>query len=104
MLYPLSYRRNGLIISCYNARMWYIYMVRCIDTTLYTGVTTDPVRRLREHNGEINNGASYTKLRRPVVLVYTERAATRSHAMKRERAIKHLSKQQKERLISAVSP
>lgn len=84
--------------------MWYIYMVRCADTTLYTGVTTDIRRRVREHNGEIRNGASYTKLRRPVALVYTETTDTRSHAMKRERAIKHLPKQKKELLITAVSP
>jgi putative endonuclease len=79
-------------------------MVRCADTTLYTGVTTDIRRRVREHNGEIRNGASYTKLRRPVALVYTETTDTRSHAMKRERAIKHLPKQKKELLITAVSP
>jgi putative endonuclease len=84
--------------------MWFVYIVRCADNTLYTGVTTDIARRVREHNGDVGNGASYTKLRRPVALVYTETTDTRSHAMKRERAIKHLSKRQKELLISALSP
>jgi putative endonuclease len=84
--------------------MWFIYIVRCADTTLYTGVTTDTARRVHEHNGEMKNGASYTKVRRPVVLVYTETTDTRSHAMKRERAIKNLPKQKKELLITAFSP
>jgi putative endonuclease len=77
---------------------WYIYIVRCADNTLYTGVTTDIERRVREHNGEIQRGASYTKFRRPVTLVRAETADNRSTAMKRERAIKKLSKQEKEDL------
>jgi len=76
--------------------MWYIYIVRCADTTLYTGITTDITRRVREHNGELIKGASYTKLRRPVHLVYAETTDTRSTALKREKAIKNLSKKQKE--------
>lgn len=83
---------------------WFVYIVRCADNTLYTGVTTDIARRLREHNGETGNGAWYTKLRRPVVLVYAKTTETRSNAMKRERAIKRLSKERKEHLISAFSP
>ncbi len=81
--------------------MWYIYIVRCADTTLYTGVTTDIQRRIREHNGEIANGAWYTKLRRPITLVYRETTGSRSGALKRERAIKKLSKQQKENLTKS---
>ncbi len=79
--------------------MWHIYIVRCADSTLYTGITTDIIRRLREHNGEIIRGAAYTKLRRPVKLVYTETTETRSSALKREHAIKKMSKAQKEALI-----
>ena len=79
--------------------MWYVYIVRCADNTLYTGVTTDIARRLREHNGEVRRGARYTKLKRPVALVYIETIDTRSQALKREAAIKQLSKQQKECLI-----
>lgn len=83
--------------------MWYIYVVRCTDNTLYTGITTDIQRRLNEHNRE-ETGAKYTKAKRPVFLAYLETAKNRSQALKREACIKMLSKQQKEDLISAVSP
>ncbi|HTD89887.1 MAG TPA: GIY-YIG nuclease family protein, partial [Burkholderiales bacterium] len=65
-------------------KRWYIYIVRCADSTLYTGVTMDVVRRVAEHNGLRTNGARYTRARRPVKLVYQERAANRSAAGKRE--------------------
>ncbi len=83
--------------------MWYVYIVRCADKTLYTGITTDIARRVREHNTKML-GATYTKAKRPVTLVYHEPATNRSEALKREAAIKTLSKQQKELLISAFSP
>lgn len=83
---------------------WFVYIVRCADNTLYTGVTTDIARRLREHNGDVGSGAWYTKLRRPVALVYAQTTNSRSHAVKREAEIKKLSKQQKEHLITAFSP
>ncbi len=79
--------------------MWFVYMVRCIDNSLYTGVTTDLTRRLREHNGETANGARYTLTKRPVKLVYSELAADRSSAQKREHQIKQLSKESKNQLI-----
>jgi len=72
---------------------WYIYILRCRDNTLYTGITTDVARRVGEHNN--GAGAKYTKPRRPVTLVYQEIAKNRSAALKREWAIKHLSKQEK---------
>ena len=72
---------------------WHIYIIRCRDNTLYTGITTDVVRRMEEHNNGV--GAKYTKTRRPVKLVYQEIAKNRSEALKREWAIKHLSKQEK---------
>ena len=74
--------------------MWYIYILCCADNTLYTGVTTDVARRVREHNRGML-GAKYTRVRRPVKLVYQETAKNRSCALKREWAIKHLSKQEK---------
>ena len=73
---------------------WFVYMVRCADDTLYTGVTTDVERRLSEHNHGAK-GAKYTRVRRPVSLVYQEAAPCRSSACKREWAIKQLSKSQK---------
>ncbi|MCK4950403.1 MAG: GIY-YIG nuclease family protein [Gammaproteobacteria bacterium] len=78
---------------------WCIYIVRCADKTLYTGITRDAGRRVEEHNGNNNLGARYTRARRPVKLVYQESAPTRSKASIRESEIKHLSKKEKEILI-----
>lgn len=80
---------------------WYVYIVRCKDATLYTGVTTDPEKRVLAHNGAMA-GAKYTKARRPVKLVYTESGFNRSEAHKRESTIKKLSKTAKENLIKGV--
>ena len=74
---------------------WFVYMLRCSDDTLYTGVTTDTQRRLRQHNGELVGGAKYTRLRRPVELIWTEPHPDRSTASKREYAIKKLPRQKK---------
>ncbi|MFK8069039.1 MAG: GIY-YIG nuclease family protein [Gammaproteobacteria bacterium] len=80
---------------------WYVYIVRCCDQTLYTGITTDVKRRVDEHNGIVNShrAAKYTRNRQPVILAYLEAAESRSTALKREAAIKKLSKLQKELLI-----
>lgn len=78
---------------------YYIYIVRCNDNTLYTGITTDVERRLLEHN-ESDKGAKYTRVRRPVTLVYTEALENRSLACKREYAIKQLKREEKLRLIN----
>lgn len=82
---------------------WYVYMLRCSDNTLYTGVTTDPERRLREHNGEVKGGARYTRTRQPVIMVWQEVQANRSEACKREAQIKRISKNAKEKLITESS-
>ncbi len=82
--------------------MWFVYMVRCVDNSLYTGITTDIARRLREHNGEVGSGARYTLAKRPVAIVYLESAVSRSAAQKREAAIKKLSHDQKERLYNKI--
>lgn len=79
---------------------WFVYILRCADDTLYTGVTTDISRRLDQHNGLIKNGAKYTRNRQPVTLVYKEASNSRSEACKRECAIKDLSRAEKERLIT----
>ncbi len=78
--------------------MWYVYIVRCADNTLYTGVTTDIARRLREHNGQRKQGAKYTLAKRPVRVVYLESVPTRSTALRRESAIKKLSHAEKQKL------
>ncbi|MGQ9491260.1 MAG: GIY-YIG nuclease family protein [Anaerolineae bacterium] len=78
-----------------------MYIVRCADGTLYTGWTADLGRRLWQHN--TGRGGRYMRGRRPVTLVYHERLADRSAAMRRERQIKQLDRERKERLIAAMS-
>ena len=78
---------------------WFVYMLRCGDGSLYTGITTDPQRRLRQHRGEIKGGARYTRARRPLVLVYLESQTDRSAAGRREAQIKALKASEKELLI-----
>lgn len=78
---------------------YFTYIVRCADNSLYTGITTDLVRRVNEHNTS-PKGAKYTRGRRPVVLQYSETYNDRSSAMSREYQIKQLSKSQKEELIN----
>lgn len=80
---------------------WNVYMVRCADGSLYTGIARDVERRVREHNTNNVLAANYTRSRRPVMLVYSEAAATRSAAGKREYQIKQLSRQEKEALLAA---
>lgn len=82
----------------------FVYILRCADGTLYTGYATDVEKRLREHNGETNQKAAarYTRGRRPVSLVYSEVCSTRSEALKREYAIKQLTREEKESLIASL--
>ena len=80
-----------------------VYILRCADNTLYTGITTNVPRRLNEHNNN-NKGARYTRARRPVNLVYQEACENRSAASKREMALKQLSRKQKVELIKRQSP
>lgn len=84
-----------------NVRAWWVYVVRCADRSLYTGVTTDVGRRVQQHNA--GTASKYTRSRLPVRLAYRERAAGRGEALQREAAIKRLSRQAKERLIVARS-
>lgn len=78
--------------------MWHIYMLKCSDETIYTGITTDLIRRVDEHNSS-PKGAKYTRIRRPVELIYSEPHEDKSSASKREYEIKQLSKIQKLSLI-----
>jgi putative endonuclease len=76
---------------------WWVYVLRCRDGTLYTGVTTDCDRRLAQHNA--GKASKYTRARRPVQMVYRERAAGHGEALRREFAIKKLPRAAKETLI-----
>ncbi|MFA6159600.1 MAG: GIY-YIG nuclease family protein [Parcubacteria group bacterium] len=78
--------------------MYYLYILRCADKTLYTGITTDLKRRILEHN-EKKLGARYTASRRPVKLVYSKKFKSRSLASKEEARIKKLKRVQKLELI-----
>jgi len=78
--------------------MYYLYILKCQDNTLYIGITTNINRRIDEHNSS-DKGAKYTKARRPVVLVYNKEYKDRSIASKREYEIKKMSRQKKLSLI-----
>lgn len=80
---------------------WFVYIIECADNTLYTGITNNLERRLRQHNGEIVGGAFYTQNKRPVKLVYKEQMKSHSDAIKRELAIKKLTRVQKEKIIES---
>ncbi len=75
----------------------YVYMLRCADGTLYTGWTSDLAQRVKVHNS--GHGAKYTRSRTPVTLVYSEEVSDKPAALKREYAIKQLTREQKEKLI-----
>ena len=77
------------------ASPWFVYVVRCADDTLYTGITTNTQRRMDEHNAGKPLGARYTRSRRPVTLAYVEDAPSRGVATQRERAIKKLDRRGK---------
>jgi putative endonuclease len=79
---------------------WKVYMLRCRDGTLYTGATNDLERRLATHNR--GKGAAYTRARLPVTLVWSELAADRGAALRREAALKRLSRAEKLRLVQQV--
>ena len=76
---------------------WYVYILRCSDGSLYTGISPDVEARLQAHHA--GKGARYTRGRGPFELVYREPAGTRAEATRRERAIKRLTRQKKQDLI-----
>lgn len=78
---------------------WYLYILRCGDNTLYTGITTDVEKRFEAHQS--GKGAKYTRGRGPLELVYRETCGDHSSALKRELEIKKLTREQKEALIAS---
>lgn len=81
-------------------QQWFVYILRCADDTLYTGITTEVPRRIQEHNSDNALGARYTRSRRPVALAYAEEQGTRAEAAKREAALKKMNRRQKLALVS----
>lgn len=79
--------------------VWYLYILRCRDGSLYTGITTDVQKRLEAHRS--GRGAKYTRGRAPLALVYREECGSHSHALKRELAVKALPRPEKEKLIES---
>ena len=78
---------------------WTVYILRCADGSLYTGITRDVARRVKEHNSNGLLAARYTRARRPVALVYQEPVTTRSAAGKREYRIKRMTRSDKQKLV-----
>jgi putative endonuclease len=78
---------------------WYLYLVRCHDGSLYTGISTDVARRFAQHQGEGSAGSKYLKGRGPLVLVFQRKLGSRSLALGVESKVKKLSKARKEELI-----
>jgi predicted GIY-YIG superfamily endonuclease len=76
---------------------WFLYLLRCADGSLYTGITNNVTRRCQQHNA--GTASRYTRSRLPVELIYQESQATRSVALKRELAVKAMSRDEKESLI-----
>lgn len=81
---------------------WYVYIVRCNDRSLYTGIAKKLETRIAQHN--MGEGAKYTRSRRPVSLVYSEQAVDRGSALRREIEIKRLSVAAKRRLVGDTAP
>ena len=88
----MTYREGGVAVA------WCVYILRCRDGSLYTGCTNDIAHRLAVHQS--GKGAKYTRSRLPVCLVYQEEVAGRSEALRRENAIKRLTREQKLRLLT----
>lgn len=85
-----------------QASVWYLYLIRCANGHLYTGITTDVTRRFNEHQSNGPKAAKYLRGKGPLTLMYQEQVGTRSDALKREIAVKKLSRAQKLGLIESA--
>ena len=86
------------ILSEKSREQWFVYILQCCDNSLYTGITNNLEKRIQAHNNK--KGAKYTKSRLPVILKYYEIVNNKSSALKREIALKKLTRKQKLQLIS----
>lgn len=96
-VFKLIVKKKG--IDGFKMKHWFVYILRCADDSLYTGVTTDVIRRVDEHNAK-KSVTRYTRARQPVAVVYQETAESRSEACKREAQLKKLKKVDKEALVT----
>jgi len=80
-----------------NKNPWFLYLLRCADNSIYTGISINVEARVKKHN--LGKGASYTSGRRPVFLIYQEKHPDQSTAMHRERQIKNWGRERKEKLV-----
>ena len=81
--------------------IYYTYIVVCSDGSYYTGKTSDIDRRMKQHNGLLSGGAKYTRIKRPVKLVYMEQYTTNKFACQREAKIKLLTHAKKKQLVAS---
>ena len=86
-----------------NQSNWLIYILECVDGSLYCGISNNLEKRLKQHKGEIKGGAKYTRSHWPCKLVYKEKSTSRSEASQREVVIKKMSRDEKQALINLVS-
>lgn len=93
---------HGATSEIEQVSMWYLYLIRCANGHLYTGITTDVARRFNEHQSNSPKAAKYLRGKGPLTLMYQEQVGTRSDALKREIAVKKLSRDQKLALIESV--
>lgn len=89
-------------MSTHDSDSWVVYILRCSDNTLYTGITNNLNKRLQIHNDGVADSAKYTRGRRPVTLLYSEERDSRADATRREYEIKQLSRENKLELIKNV--
>lgn len=90
---------QGATLEIEQVSMWYLYLIRCANGHLYTGITTDVARRFNEHQSNGPKAAKYLRGKGPLTLMYQEQVGTRSDALKREIAVKKLSRVRKLALI-----
>jgi len=81
---------------------YFVYILTCSDGSFYTGITSNIEKRLKQHNGILKGGSTYTRSRRPVKLKYFEKLNNKSQALKREAEIKKLKKTEKEKLAASI--
>lgn len=93
---------QGATSEIEQVSMWYLYLIRCANGHLYTGITTDVARRFNEHQSGGAKAAKFLRGKGPLTLMYQEQVGTRSDALKREIAVKKLSRAQKLALIESV--